>query len=498
MIPRLQCSLLSEQPSSSNRPQDTNATDTAFLKQESGKKSSFLLAAKGDSKVCLFSKSKPAHLVIERREGNIRHPFFLGGFQIVSNSRNVEVYLSDKEGKEEYLMTSRGLLVDDNATSDGHWHKAVSVVPGGPREITRLHVKLLSLRPSGEVSAKLQFMKVTARLPEIELSLPPPHDNNNNNNNSSDRSASANNVPTVAPLTQSDLGAAMASMSIIARAAEDRLEKSMKAQIEGALGTRWTSMEQHVLSLTSAIISQKNVMEQQNQLVLKQQEMLENQERVLNTLLNRQSELLSTFHTLQQDIAEVKKHTPNDDGDDAHGQSSNDSKHVRLDRVLSETALSGSDNSEDTIGIENQGNKESVLSNSAEAENVADDDSKDAESKSKIIPDSPLHGTTIVEKDTVGNEQRADQVDENLSGPEDASDSSRVHTEMAQSQQQTDQKKNKVETKEAIDETGDLDFLVIESEPNEKMTRENIQEQPKHLDVEPDITVEGDLLGLGL
>jgi hypothetical protein len=88
---------------------------------------------------------KPAHLKFEYRSNpdvDATSPFFLEGFQLVSNEKHVELYLTDKEGKETYLMTSKG-------------------------------IQLPSLKPKDATLAFLQSMKITTRIPEASLYLPP-------------------------------------------------------------------------------------------------------------------------------------------------------------------------------------------------------------------------------------------------------------------------------------------------------------------------------------
>jgi hypothetical protein len=306
--PELHCVFLNDDPSKVNVSSLETETNTATLSQDVGKKSSFLLPVSPNNDH--YAIPKPAHMILEYRVDGQPQIFYLGGFQLVSNARHVEVYMSDQEGKETYLMTCKGITFDED------YHKAVSVVPGGPRAITRLHIKLLSLRPMGE-TAKLQSLKVTARCPESasssgETTATPTSGNKTVPAPSSPMRPRSSTVATSyssPPLTQSDLGAAMASMSIMARSTESSIEKSLQdrfASMEENLGVRWTKMEHHILQLTSVVVSQKQVMLEQNGLVVKQQHKLVDQGNMINELMTQQTELLQLTQMLQRDLGTMQ------------------------------------------------------------------------------------------------------------------------------------------------------------------------------------------------
>jgi hypothetical protein len=314
--PELHCVFLNDDPSNHIKQVqvNNNVSESITLSQDVGKKSSFILPAFTNNNNNHLAIPTPAHMILEYRVDGKPQIFYLGGFQLVSNARHVEVYLSDNQGKETYLMTSKGI------SFEGDYYKAVSVVPGGPRPITRLHVKLLSLRPmTGETTAKLQSLKVTARCPESSSSssssgettttaTTTTSDNKTTANNSSYSSSySSSSSP---PLTQSDLGAAMASMSIMARSTENHLEQTLQdrfTSMEQNLGVRWTKMEHHILQLTSVVVSQKQVMLEQNGLVIKQQHKLVDQGNVINELMVQQTELLQLTQKLQRDLETMQQ-----------------------------------------------------------------------------------------------------------------------------------------------------------------------------------------------
>lgn len=107
--------------------------------------------------------------------------FFLGGFQLVSTARKIEVYVT-KVGNpnEELLMTCRGIPVRDKDSNQPHdCFKVFSVVPGGPRPIKKLRLRLLSgddgpssPAAAGETktpsSTKLVMIQLTGRIPDFQ------------------------------------------------------------------------------------------------------------------------------------------------------------------------------------------------------------------------------------------------------------------------------------------------------------------------------------------
>jgi hypothetical protein len=176
----------------------------------------------------------PAHIYIHKQQRPLESSqassppvdaydniFMLGGFQLVSNAKAIEVYITKAKmssttgkykvsSKEEYLTTIRGYLVKDaaaaapstsassatepstgnddnngnssNKNSSDCLYKVLCVVPGGPRPVYCVHLKLLSLQQQQPTSnngttmtttatteqsriARVYWMKLTARLP---------------------------------------------------------------------------------------------------------------------------------------------------------------------------------------------------------------------------------------------------------------------------------------------------------------------------------------------
>ena len=261
--------------------------------------------------------------------------YVLGGFQLVCNAKHCEVYLTTetKDGnsnnniKEEYLMTAKGLSFG-KGTNGEEWQKAVCVIPGGPRPVLGLRVKLLSLKPSGDTTAKVQSMKLTARMPETTTttsalaqsstdtsssSMPSGQGKARNATSPSGTAAAPAPPPAStqrsAPMTQADLGAAMASLSILARSTEDSMEKTMTDKfhhLENTLQTRWTALEQHVASLTTVNLSQRNMVAEQTKLMELQQSTMHAQSEQIQTLLEQQKSMTCTLQELRTEVTSLR------------------------------------------------------------------------------------------------------------------------------------------------------------------------------------------------
>jgi hypothetical protein len=258
-----------------------------WFEQEEGKKSSFLLElndAAGEIR-------KPAHVILRAGDS-----FLFGGLEFVSNARNVEVYLTEND-KETYLTTSRGLLVsgDDNP----HRFKCIVVCPGGPRAVTRVHLKLLSLKPESCTAATLHMMKLKGRMP------PSNQEKGNTQKTSAPSSTETSNLSTeMAPpgLTQADMGAAMTGVAMLVRSVESSLLESVKValdKVERRLGARLDRIEQYL------IMQQQSALLQQQ----RQQRCLEDmQNQMMLQMKQHQSEVTSLIESLHARVAQPKKH----------------------------------------------------------------------------------------------------------------------------------------------------------------------------------------------
>lgn len=317
-MPNLWCTAISGDDSDVNNTKDMTTIVRRSLQPEEGKKSSFLFEP--DLPLTI---PKPAHLIIDfsthTSPGDSAQIFFLGGFQAVTNAKHLEVYITDKNGKEEYLMTSKGIPFQ-KGTNGEEWQKAVCVIPGGPRPILRIHIKLLSLKPTGETTtAQVKTMKLTARLPDTPAPSSIPQTSSSHNHKLAEDGPKSNTTTRIqsndsnAPsptgvtngITQADLGAAMASFSIMARSTEDGIEKVITEKMdrfENFLQTRLYTLEQHVSSLTVVTASQRATLEGQTKLLEIQQSMMNAQTEQIKCLLDQQQRMSQMVKDLQVEI----------------------------------------------------------------------------------------------------------------------------------------------------------------------------------------------------
>ncbi|KAG7356202.1 hypothetical protein IV203_000888 [Nitzschia inconspicua] len=326
-----------------------NSSDKVYLHQEPGKKSSFLLEPE-ESITPFYTVEKPPNVVIEYENPQAavakESMFFLGGFQMVSTAKTVEIYLTDMECKESYLTTSKGIPFnkEDKTTA---WYKTICVVPGGPRPILRLRIKLLSLRPTEASTAKLQFMKLTARIAEtpspqpsaqrtecaispasgafapfssVTSSATPTSRNSCKPKNvffstpepaNPEPAAQVQSVPSALSngVTQSDLGAAMAGVSFMARSTEKGIEEAMNEQInrlEKSFGSCFLRMEQQLHFLQRHLIVQQQLIQENLEVMETQKHMIEDQNNVLRDLVKQQDDLKIRVQSLQADMSIVR------------------------------------------------------------------------------------------------------------------------------------------------------------------------------------------------
>jgi hypothetical protein len=339
---RLACFFSTENSEGEIIPNPNNSTEHIFLEQEKGKKSSFLFEPKVSTTV-FYTLQKPAIIVIEY-ESPSNGSLFLGGFQMVSSAKTVEIYLTDLQGNESYLTTSKGIPFNKEDKSVS-WYKTICVVPGGPRPISRLRMKLLSLRPTDASLAKLQFIKLTARIAESPsqsslvtevlrvdekdkivspASFASDRPSSTNTVSKSNRNVFFANPEAVnaAPhrqqshseylsstVTQSDLGAAMAGVSFLTRSTEKGIEEALNKQtqrMENYFGSCFTRMEQQIHFLQRNLVLQQQLILENHEIIKKQQQTIENQNAHLRILLNQQDDLKVRVQSLQTDMAIVR------------------------------------------------------------------------------------------------------------------------------------------------------------------------------------------------
>lgn len=351
--PRLTCYFKSRSEATDGETVDS-VSRKAFLFQETGKKSSYVLQQQIESpgnevkdannpatqrdNIDYYSIPKPSHFVVEHvhPNSNTSSHFFFGGFQIISTKKMFEIYLTSQVGKEIYLMTCKGIPYkkeDTTAISAAavqpkpqKWYRGICVVPGGPRSISKLRIKTIGSNSEDDM---ILYMKLTARIAEnpsplAPVSVPAPAPAaiiNSNTNRKSKRVDQKALNHTFAPitnnageaLTQSDLGAAMAGLSFMGREIEKNIAELLKEQskkIEMHTESCFSKIELDLRDLKSTIITQHQSIEE-NQIIIKEQNrIMENQGSQINKLLNNEEDLKVRVQSLQADISILRYQVP--------------------------------------------------------------------------------------------------------------------------------------------------------------------------------------------
>lgn len=287
--PRFRC-ILTNDPE--KEPSDENSL---WLDQEEGKKSAFILPL--DEASPLPHVAKPSHLLLQVDN---KDTFLFGGIEIVTNARNIEIYLTGEDGKETYLTTSRGLIVTDSNDADTYRFKCLVVCPGGPRPVTRVHFKLLSLKPASCTGATLYLLKLKGRLPPstAQQQSTEAQATDDAATDSTTRQAAPQPSASVAPssspaLTQADMGQAMMGVSLLVRSVETSLLESVQSSLdkmERKFDARFNRLEYMLLQQQQQALEQKQT--QQEQLnTLKNDFMMQLKEQHSETV-----ELLGSLH----------------------------------------------------------------------------------------------------------------------------------------------------------------------------------------------------------
>jgi hypothetical protein len=320
----LQCTLCSS--AGENEDETNNNKLELFFRPDETKKSVFWLDApdSATSESGCHSVNAPGHCYIEHCQSTI---FFLGGFQLVSNAKTVEIFtVSADSNKEEYLTTSRGIPSQETPGS----FKVMCVVPGGPRPIVRLYLKLLSLKPATDdpLMAKLVSIKLTARIPAAQAaattagpqstSTMPSNNNTSSTGTAPSLASMMNNTSSALPNqqqqqqqqqapgpTMDDVGAAMAGVSFMVRSTEERLVETMQAgfsQLHTAAQQNSQSnqtVDTRLQVLQQTVVQQTHMLERQHVTMQQQHVLLEQQGQALETLKQQQQDLLSAFESMQ-------------------------------------------------------------------------------------------------------------------------------------------------------------------------------------------------------
>jgi len=388
--PHLTCYFRTHSKNGDDGSASTESTSgKALLCQEKGKKSSFLLQPKRElsSKdantkdgIDWYSVPKPAQLFVQHD----KHPtstnepnktsFFFGGLQLISDAKNIEIYLTSPEGKETYLMTSKGIPYKmtgkentsqesgSTPTQTAEWRRALCVVPGGPRCISSLRVKLIgSTSTTDSTAIKVHFLKVTARI--VMPSSPParttatrsPMKTSNPQGAKSNSPSFSPNMfapPTPTrnmtshsepPLTQKDLGAAMAGLSFMARKTEENMAnlfKEQSKQIEGKVEAYLSRMELQMRALKPTLAMQFQLIKENQTIMKEQQQIMECQATQINKILSDNQDLQVRVQSLQADVSILRSQSTYDNTGKDNSCTNDADKDANIDADASATNLS--------------------------------------------------------------------------------------------------------------------------------------------------------------
>lgn len=195
---KLRCIVTSKEIESFTDVEQDHNAKVLWMKQDAKKKSSFSIAIEsstpqnannadddGHQEERVVSVTKPCHIYVDCSIPSTQakeEEWKFGGMTMTSNSRNIEVYVSVKDGSssEQYWQTHRGVLCDDASSVENKihqrtkstkpkWYKSVLLPPDSkPTDIIRLHLKLLSLQPSGTQLACISDIDLKGLLPILE------------------------------------------------------------------------------------------------------------------------------------------------------------------------------------------------------------------------------------------------------------------------------------------------------------------------------------------
>ena len=251
--------------------------------------------------------------------------FAWGGMQVTSNAKSIEIYYTPPTmpPMETYLTTIKGIPanININGKSDLLLYKALCAVPGGPRGVVSVRLKFLTLQPKETTSFRLAALKWTAR-------VAPPAAAKSTTNGQQKSAATAGHHPSMAaaitgsgsgihhhhhhgshemasqqglsmsatlqaglpsspPLTKDDVAAAMAGMTFALRSTEERVTKQIATLAE---------TQQKYWQITSQ--QQAQWIQYQNALIQKQQELLTEQTKMIQSLQEQQQRMNESMEQL--------------------------------------------------------------------------------------------------------------------------------------------------------------------------------------------------------
>ena len=388
--PRLTCDFISRTDGEAEQEQD-GSVRKAFLFQETGKKSSYVLQQQQQQQqqqqedstgketkdsndiaaqrgiVDYYSIPKPSHIVIEN--ASINSTFFFGGFQIMCSAKNVEIYLTNHEGKETYLMTCKAIPYKKDdvaaAVSTQKWYRAMCVVPGGPRSISKLRLKIVG---SNSEHDRILYMKLTARLAENAS----PRKSEKVDQKASNHLKFAPPTTNTTALTQSDLGSAMAGLSFMAREQEKNMTELVKEQsirTEKLMESYFLRMELNLRDIKSTITAQHQSIKENQIIINEQKRIMEDQGSQISKLLNNDENLQVRVLSLQAEISTLRYQIPNNNNMDIRGANiDDDDDDDDDDRKNTGPIMIGTDQQNTALSVDDT--KNSTSSTKAGTENI--------------------------------------------------------------------------------------------------------------------------------
>jgi hypothetical protein len=221
--------------------------------------------------------ASPAH-------GYIAGPgtFFLGGLQIISNSRTVEIHLKQNNNnqQETYLTTCRGVPSEGN-------YKIVCAIPGGPRQVHQAHLKFVTNEPELIITS----LRVTARIPEIiQSSVEKPCAEPANSLPDRNPLPSSPSLPaTQSTDNTSDWNTSIAGLAFLVRNTSEKHWQQIQSlhQQQQAMELRlWQPLCAQMASQSSLVSQQNEQIQQQTRILQQQQEQIQALTRQLQELTN--------------------------------------------------------------------------------------------------------------------------------------------------------------------------------------------------------------------
>lgn len=210
------------------------------------------------------------------QQSNPGEVFYVGGFQLISNAKQVQVYLqrpgdNNDSQKDSYLTTVKGIktnVISNTGKQQQQLFKAMCVIPGGPRPVTAVRLELQSLLHDNDDVPQLNLYQIrwTLRMPKYGVE----------STNTSTRMTPV--VPLQHPLgmtsslphqsspssssDESTVAAMSAGLAFAIQASEERILKQMAVTTE-LLQSQLTAATQTIATLTTKVHELKDLLWQQ-------------------------------------------------------------------------------------------------------------------------------------------------------------------------------------------------------------------------------------------